>query len=544
MEDYELFPLNYNDPNDTSLFPSLAGVPDPGGWQNYKPQPGLNIVNALVNGQPTRGFQFDDSVPADQRLIGYDPKGNLSVLTDPTDIRARRADARTRGLRESAKIGAMIAGANWLSNTPWSTGANEGLQTGTGSTAITDSFLGSTAPEVGAGATGAGAAGAEGLTGVTLPASASYISPLTAGVGTAADSAAVGVGTGAGGGGGILSQIKNLFGGKIKNPDGSINWNNAIKLGSGAATMLGSLVGPRSAQTTPTMPAGWNDPAQFLAMNRERAPAMAPEDYATYGTKGGEHRFFTDPVYTRRAFGGNVRGPGSGRSDDIDAKLSDGEYVFDAESVALLGDGSLDEGSRRLDQLRANLRKHKGRVLAKGKFSPAAKDPMHYMGKAKGGVVLPHVDVPLRNKQLLTRVLERQPPKLGSLSDSELETYRRWLESVKNMAPPAKAKGGRFRLIPGGITEDPAIRLEQLAAAQRMAAALRNQQRPEMAPVSPAIQADRAYVDAARERLKRIQALAGQTPPPVGKAEGGAVKDLTEFADRLENEVNEPAIQP
>jgi hypothetical protein len=74
-----------------------------------------------------------------------------------------------------------------------------------------------------------------------------------------------------------------------------------------------------------------------------------------------------------------VRGPGTGRSDEIPARLSDGEYVFDAETVALLGDGSTDEGARRLDALRQKLRMHKGRQLAKGKFSSSAKNPEDYL---------------------------------------------------------------------------------------------------------------------------------------------------------------------
>ncbi len=74
-----------------------------------------------------------------------------------------------------------------------------------------------------------------------------------------------------------------------------------------------------------------------------------------------------------------VRGKGTGRSDDIDAKLSDGEYVMDAETVALLGDGSNEAGAKRLDQMRVNLRKHKGKNLAKGKFSVNAKRPEAYM---------------------------------------------------------------------------------------------------------------------------------------------------------------------
>ena len=74
-----------------------------------------------------------------------------------------------------------------------------------------------------------------------------------------------------------------------------------------------------------------------------------------------------------------VRGGGSGRDDTVNARLSDGEYVMDAETVAMLGDGSTDAGAKRLDAMRAQLRKHKGRVMAKGKFSPNAKSPLAYL---------------------------------------------------------------------------------------------------------------------------------------------------------------------
>jgi len=74
-----------------------------------------------------------------------------------------------------------------------------------------------------------------------------------------------------------------------------------------------------------------------------------------------------------------ARGAGSGRADTIEARLSDGEYVMDAETVALLGDGSTQEGARRLEEMRQQIRKHKGRVLAKGKFSPDAKSPLAYL---------------------------------------------------------------------------------------------------------------------------------------------------------------------
>lgn len=74
-----------------------------------------------------------------------------------------------------------------------------------------------------------------------------------------------------------------------------------------------------------------------------------------------------------------VNGPGTGRSDDIPAVLSDGEYVIDAETVALLGDGSNKAGAKKLDELRVKVRKHKGEKLAKGRFSANAKKPEAYL---------------------------------------------------------------------------------------------------------------------------------------------------------------------
>jgi hypothetical protein len=74
-----------------------------------------------------------------------------------------------------------------------------------------------------------------------------------------------------------------------------------------------------------------------------------------------------------------ARGGGTGRSDSILAKLSDGEYVMDAETVALLGDGSTSAGAGKLDEMRAKIRQHKGKSMAKGKFSSDAKSPLSYL---------------------------------------------------------------------------------------------------------------------------------------------------------------------
>jgi hypothetical protein len=98
--------------------------------------------------------------------------------------------------------------------------------------------------------------------------------------------------------------------------------------------------------------------------------SMGAQPRAKGGKMGGEGR-------GRESFA--VRGPGSGRSDEIPALLSDGEYVIDAETVALLGDGSSEKGAKRFDDLRVKIRKHKGRNLAKGKFSANAKRPERYL---------------------------------------------------------------------------------------------------------------------------------------------------------------------
>ena len=84
-------------------------------------------------------------------------------------------------------------------------------------------------------------------------------------------------------------------------------------------------------------------------------------------------RMITSPL-TQYGHGG-----AHGRSDDVPAVLSDGEYVIDAETVALLGNGSVDAGANALDQMREEIRKHKGKNLAQGKISPDAQSPLNYL---------------------------------------------------------------------------------------------------------------------------------------------------------------------
>ncbi len=81
---------------------------------------------------------------------------------------------------------------------------------------------------------------------------------------------------------------------------------------------------------------------------------------------------------------GQVKGIGSGQEDKIPAWLSDGEYVWSAQDVADLGDGSTDEGVRRLDKMRQMVRRQAGRKDVKKIAKP--QKGIDKMLKAVGGM--------------------------------------------------------------------------------------------------------------------------------------------------------------
>jgi hypothetical protein len=82
---------------------------------------------------------------------------------------------------------------------------------------------------------------------------------------------------------------------------------------------------------------------------------------------------------------GQVKGIGSGQEDKIPAWLSDGEYVWSAQDVSDLGDGSNKEGVRRLDKMRQMVRRQAGRKDVKKIAKP--QKGIDTMLKAVGGMV-------------------------------------------------------------------------------------------------------------------------------------------------------------
>ena len=79
--------------------------------------------------------------------------------------------------------------------------------------------------------------------------------------------------------------------------------------------------------------------------------------------------------------GAHVAGEGDGQSDDIKAMLADGEFVFPADVVSALGNGSTKAGSDKLYEMMHSIR---ARARSKGPKDlppPALKSPLDYLKK-------------------------------------------------------------------------------------------------------------------------------------------------------------------
>jgi hypothetical protein len=294
---------------------------------------GLSGPTAFQQGLGAAGQTFGQALTA-----GYDPKsalaaGALSGLA--TGIRYSPADAAVNGLRGGQQPEA-----------PGTQPAAAGAQPAAAETqpGFLQNIFGGGQGNAGAGTGGVGTLG-------KLALAASAVSSLLSAPPDVKQAAST------------LSPEQQEY---FNRPSITWDWNkmqndanaSGMSLSQFMATNWNNITGGRYNAATPA-------PAQ----NPAAMPAMA---------HGGRHMMANggSPLSAVARF---ARGAGTGRSDEIDAKLSDGEYVIDAETVAMLGDGSSKAGAQRLDQMREKIRSHKGKALAKGKFSPDAKSPLAYI---------------------------------------------------------------------------------------------------------------------------------------------------------------------
>jgi hypothetical protein len=77
--------------------------------------------------------------------------------------------------------------------------------------------------------------------------------------------------------------------------------------------------------------------------------------------------------------GKHVAGPGDGQSDDIPAWLADGEFVFPADVVSALGNGSTKAGTEKLYQMMHSIRQRARSKGPKDLPPPALKSPLDYL---------------------------------------------------------------------------------------------------------------------------------------------------------------------
>jgi len=79
--------------------------------------------------------------------------------------------------------------------------------------------------------------------------------------------------------------------------------------------------------------------------------------------------------------GAHVAGEGDGQSDDIKAMLADGEFVFPADVVSALGNGSTKAGSDKLYEMMHSIRERARSKKPKDLPPPALKSPLDYLKK-------------------------------------------------------------------------------------------------------------------------------------------------------------------
>jgi hypothetical protein len=170
-------------------------------------------------------------------------------------------------------------------------------------------------------------------------------------------------------GGGGAPQGNGQGGGLLGSLLGVGGSGNLIDKGLGLTALLGTVLGrekqpkqtslAKLAQQLPPQWQSYHQPRPIGAYQREYVPLPAGYSPTTHGA----HQFFRDvnPWQYRRggpvnlAAGGYIEGNDDGHADTREVPLSDGDFIFDATTVANLGNGNNKAGAIKLAHMQQAL---------------------------------------------------------------------------------------------------------------------------------------------------------------------------------------------
>ena len=171
------------------------------------------------------------------------------------------------------------------------------------------------------------------------------------------------------------------FGGKALPADKGIfslfddmGMGTKLGLGAGALALTSGLFGEEEEKDGPRRPEGPPGRAfgKVVGRSRKEYDVDDPTDMKQYADELKElqkpgYNYYNDPYRPVRrssgyadggdvhAGGGEVSGPGTGTSDSVPARLSDGEFVLTAKAVRGAGGGNRDTGAARLYDMMSEL---------------------------------------------------------------------------------------------------------------------------------------------------------------------------------------------
>ena len=161
----------------------------------------------------------------------------------------------------------------------------------------------------------------------------------------------------------LATKMLPFYGGMTANTSAGAGGGQIPKEAFSAQTnftkMLTDMIGPATAEAEKTSEASPIDMSSSIKTIKVPRGSVVfdAKGNATFESSGGEPAIVPLPEVTNAAYGGYISGPGGPRDDLIPARLSDGEYVVQANAVDYYGKDFLDK---------VNQRRYGGEAFAEG----------------------------------------------------------------------------------------------------------------------------------------------------------------------------------